>query len=177
MELWELIDSFHEPDGRPFTLHTVTGGEVLKELNQLRSDCSTGVNQIPVGPLTHIINVCISTSHIPRIWKTARITPIPKSDDLAGDWDYRPVSILPALSVVFERLVLKQLVSYMDEQSLLLSIISGFRKGHSSVTVLLGICNQLTRVMSREEVMMMVCADFSKAFDTVKFKFVLTKLH
>ena len=77
-ELWELIDSFHEPDGRPFTLSIVTDGEVFKELFQLRSDCSTGVDQIPVkyvklvrdqfiGPVTHIINVCVSTSHFPRI--------------------------------------------------------------------------------------------------------------
>ena len=77
-ELWELIDSFHEPDGRSFTLPTVTDGEVLKELYQLRSDCSTGVDQIPVkyvklvrdqfmGPVNHIINVCVSTSHFPRI--------------------------------------------------------------------------------------------------------------
>ena len=73
--------------------------------------------------------------------------------------------------------MLKQLVSYNDKQFLLLSTFSGFRKGHSTVTVLLGIRDQLIRVMSRGEVKIMVCVDISKAFDMVKLKSVLTKLH
>ena len=60
--------------------------EVLKEISL--PDYSTGVVQIPVkyvkqvgdllsGPLARIINVCISNSQFPRIWKTARISPVP----------------------------------------------------------------------------------------------------
>ena len=116
----------------------------------LRPDCSTGVDQIPVkyvkqvddfltGRLAHIINLCISNSQFPRIWKTARISSVPKVDNPKQNADYRPVFILPALSKVFERLVLKQLVHYIDEQSLLLLSISGFRKGKSTTIVLLGI--------------------------------------
>ena len=91
---------------------TFVVGEVLKEISLLRSDCSTGVDQIPVkyvkqvgdfptGPLAHIINVCISNSQFPRIWKTARISPVPEVDNPKQDADYRPVSILFALSKVF----------------------------------------------------------------------------
>ena len=53
--------------------------------------------------------------------------------------DYCPVSILPALSKEFEQFVLKQLIFYIDELSLLAPSISGFHKGHSTVTALLGI--------------------------------------
>ena len=91
---------------------TFVVGEVLKEISLLRSDCSTGVDQIPVkyvkqvgdfptGPLAHIINVCISNSQFPRIWKTARISPVPEVDNPKQDADYRPVSILLALFKVF----------------------------------------------------------------------------
>ena len=160
----------------------------MKELRHLRSDCSTGVDQIPVkfvklvseqlaGPLTHIINTCITSSTFPRIWKTARLTPINKTDHPQNETDYRPVSILPALSKVFERLVLKQLISYIEELSLLAPSISGFRKGHSTTTTLLGVRDDLLRAMKRGEVSVMVLADYSKAFDTVRFKTVLTKLH
>ena len=121
--------------------------------------------------------MCISNSQFPRIWKTARISPVPKVGNPKQDVDYRLVSILPALSKVFERLVLKQLVHYIDEQSLLLPSISGFRKGHSITTVLLGIRDDLIRAMRRGEVTMMVMADCSKAFDAVRFKSVLTKMH
>ena len=61
-----------------------------------------------------------------------------ETDHPQSEKDYRPVSILPALSKVFERLVLKQLISYIDEVSLLAPSISGFRKDHSTVTALLG---------------------------------------
>ena len=130
----DLTDPPTEPDRYPFQLRTVSTGEVLKEISLLRSDCSTGVDQIPVkyvkqvgdfltGPFAHIINVCISNSQFPRIWKTARISSVRKVDNPKQNADYRPVSILPALSKVFQRLVLKQLVHSIDEQSLLLPSI------------------------------------------------------
>ena len=90
---------------------------------------------------------------------------------------YRPVSILPVVLKVFERLGLKQLISFIDELSLLAPSISGFRKGHSTVTALLRIRDHLLRAMKRDEVSLMVFADYSKAFDTVCFKTVLTKMH
>ena len=104
--------------------------------------------------------------------------------------DYCPLSILPALSKEFEQFVLKQLISYIDELSLLTPSISCFRKGHSTVTALLGIrdeilramkrpglpaCRRLlkeiggvcTQAMKRDEVRLMVFTDYSKAFNTV----------
>ena len=183
----DLIDSPSEHDRYPFHLRTVSTEEVLKEISLLRPDCSTGIDQIPVkyvkqvgdfptGPLAHIINVCISNSQFPRIWKTASISPVPKVDNPKQNADYRPVSIPPALSKVFERLVLKQLVHSIDEQSLLFPSISSFRKGQSTTTGLLGIRDDLFRAMKRGEVTIMAMADYSKAFATVRFKSVLTKM-
>ena len=157
-DLVDLIDSPSEPDRYPFQLRTVSTEEVLKEISLLRPDCSTGIDQIPVkyvkqvgdfltGPLAHIINVCTSNSQFPRIWKTARISPDPKVDNPKQNADYRPVSILPVLSKVSERLVLKQLVHSIDEQFLLLPSISGFRKGQSTTTGLLGIRDDLIRAL------------------------------
>ena len=156
----DLIDSPPEPDRYPFQLCTVSTEEVVKEISLLNSDCYTGIDQIPVkyvkqvgdfltGPLAHIINVCISSSQFPRIWKTAHIS---LSNNPKQNAVHRPVSILPALSKVFERLVLKQLVHSIDEQSLLLPSISGFRKGQSTTTGLLPIRDDLIRAIKRGEV-------------------------
>lgn len=98
----------------------------------------------------------------------ARISPIPKIDHPKSENDYRPVSILPALSKVIERLVLQQLVSFIDAQSSFSENVSGFRKGHSTTTTVLGIRDDI-RVMKRGEVTLMVLADYSKAFDTISF--------
>ena len=99
----------------------------LRLLNRRRSNTVKFVKLVSehlAGPLTHIINACITSSTFPRTWKTARLSPIPKTDHPQNEKDYRPVSILPALSKVFERLVLKQLISSIEELSLLAPSIS-----------------------------------------------------
>ena len=75
---------------------------------------------------------------------------------------------------MFERLALNQLIVYINEEALL---DSRFRKGHSTTTVLLGIRYALIRASSRGEVTLMVCSDYSKAFDTVQCRSVVCKMH
>ena len=96
------------------------------------------------GPLMHIINTCIKDSYFPKTWKTARVSPIPKVNQPSCNSDYRPVSILPSLSKIFERF-LNQLVKYIDEQALLRPTMSGFRKGQSTITTLLDIRDALIK--------------------------------
>jgi hypothetical protein len=166
-----------------FSLRPVSHREELCEIDKLRSDTSTGIDNIPVkfvklarehlaGPLQCIINDYIARSAFPEAWKIARISPIPKVDQPLYEADYRPVSILPALSKVFERLVLNQMIAYIEERALL-----GFRKGHSTTTVFLGIRDALIRASKIGEVTLMVYANYSKAFDTVQFRSVRTKMH
>ena len=73
--------------------------------------------------------------------------------------------------------MLNQILVFIEKQALLASSISGYRKGHSTTTVLMGIRDDIIRAMKKGEVTLMVCADYSKAFDTVQFKAVLAKLH
>lgn len=186
-ELFQFIRGLTDKEGA-FHLESVTQREVLRTLKQLRSDCSNGPDQLPArfvklaagcmaDPLTTIINNCISKLYFPHVWKIARVSPIPKVDTPVSDDHLRPVSILPILSKVFEKLVASQMTDFCTRESLLRDTISSFRKGHSTSTVLLGIRDDLLSAMKRKEVTLMVLADFSKAFDTVCFKTAITKLH
>ena len=94
-----------------------------------------------------------------------------------SDAEYRPVSILPTLSKVLERLVLNQLNQLIDEEALLSPTVTRLRKGHSTTTVLMGIRDALIRASSRGEVTLMVYADYCNAFDTVQFRSVVSKMH
>ena len=134
------------------------------------------VTDIIAGPLTHIINAFIEISSFPEAWKIARITPIPKNESIASEADMRPISILPVLSKVFERLLHQQVLSFIDSHNLLKDNISGFRKGQWTTTVLLRIKDDIIKAMKRGEITLMVLADFSKAFDT-KYETVLKKLN
>ena len=91
--------------------------------------------------------------------------------------DYRPVSILPVMSKIFERVVMKQIVSFIDKEQLLYERVCGYRKGHSTVTALLGIKDMIMQAMGKGEITLMVLADFSKAFDTIDYKTLIHKMH
>ena len=170
-----------------FSIRQTTPQEVLKEIKLLRLDTSTGPDLIPVkflkpvseslaNPLTNIINSFIKFMDFPKIWKQARITPIPKVSNPMSNNDYRPISILPVLSKIYEKIVFNQLTDFIESQNLLSSKISGFGKGHSPSTVLLAIRDDIIKAKKCGEVTLMVLADFYKAFDTVNYRTVLHKM-
>ena len=186
-ELLGLVDSLPMQSGATFCLMQVSHNQVIKEIKELRSDSSTGADQIPVrfiksvandlaSPLAHIINACIEMSTFPSLWKIARISPIPKVESPFGENDFRPVSILPALSKIFERLVLRLLITFIEKAALFVHRMSGFRIGHSTTTTLIAIRDDLKRSMNRGEVSLVVFADYSKVFDTVRFSTALKRI-
>ena len=68
------------------------------------------------------------------------------------------------------------MTTFCESESVLRDTISSFRKGHPTNTVLMGMRDDLLRAMKKGEVTRMVLADFSKAFDTVNYKVLITKL-
>ena len=78
---------------------------------------------------------------------------------------------------IFERLVLNQIVAFIEKEQILNEKVCGFRKGHSTVTAFLGIRDMIVQAMGRGEITFMVLADFSKAFDTIDYKTLLYKMH
>ena len=128
------------------------------------------------SPLTDVINTCIKNLYFPSAWKLARICAIPKGNQIKSEKDLRPISILPVLSKVYERLIFRQLSDFIDKNNVLNSNISAYRKGQSTTTVLQAIRDDIVKAMKRSEVTMMILADFSKAFDTICFRNLITKM-
>ena len=172
--------------GENFQRKRVSQAEVFKELLNLQNDSSTGPDQIPTryiepvadiiaAPLTYIINTCIQANTFPEAWKIWRISPMPKTEAPKNNDDFRPIAILPVLSKIYERLVLKQQLSFIN--NCINDNMSGFRKGHSTATILMSMRDNIMRAMKKEELTLMLFADFSKTFDTLNFNKVLKKLH
>ena len=187
--LTAYIDSMTTDDNESvFSLRNVSQNEVYQEILRLRSDCSTGPDNIPsrfiklvakdlAGPLTKIINDSINLNLFPDSWKLSRISPIPKTDTPAEFDELRPIAILPVLSKIYEKLVAKQITTYLEDNKLLTEGIVGYRKGHSTTTALLKIRDDILNAMKQGEITLMVMADYSKAFDTVDFKTVIRKMN
>ena len=88
----------------------------------------------------------------------------------------RPISILPVMSKVYERLTFRQMNDFIEEHLIINSNISAYRKGQSIITVLQAILDDVIKAMRHGEITMMVLADFSKAFDTVQFSNLIMKM-
>jgi len=91
--------------------------------------------------------------------------------------DYRPISVLPVLSKVFERVILNQLCKFIEDKALYNETQSGFRKGHSTSTLLIKLRDDIKKAMAKSEVTLSILIDYSKAFDTIDHKNLLLKLH
>ena len=185
--LQKVINDLPEPENA-FTITGVSYADVRKAIKNLRDDCSTGHDQMPskyiklsideiCSPICHIINTSIHQSIFPSQWKISKISPIPKVDSPNESSDYRPISILPILSKVYERLIMLQMTNFLETEELLSQHQSGFRKGHCTVTTCIKIKNDILKAMHRGEITLAVLADFSKAFDTVDFETLIKKLH
>ena len=128
------------------------------------------------SPLTYIINECIRLSKFPTEWKWARISVIPKINNPTTGDDYRPISILPILSKVFERLIMKQLCNFIEINNIYSSTQAGYRRNHSTNTILTKMRDNVLNAMNKGEVIISILADFSKAFDTVDYTVLIKKL-
>ena len=170
-----------------FKLKHATFEEVQKILSNLKNDSATGFDNIPVkyikpvanhliSPLVHIINNCINQQVFPSKWKIARICPVPKIDNPRMAVDFRPISVLPILSKVYERVILSQLCLYIDSKEIYNLGQSGYRKGHSTISLLLKLRDDIRKAMNNSEVTLAVLIDYSKAFDTVDYKKLILKL-
>ena len=109
-------------------------------------------------------------------WKIARITPIFKDGDRAEKSNYRPISVLPVISKLFEKLVFNQLYQYMKENGLFTSDQSGFLRLHSTLTCLLKMSDDWYTGLDLGKLVGLVFIDLKKAFDTVDHDILCKKL-
>ena len=126
--------------------------------------------------LALIFNASIETSTFPDIWKVARVAPIYKEGEKSDKLNYRPISVLPVLSRIFEKLIYDQLYQYLDGSGFLTSDQSGFRPLHSTATCLLKCTDDWYSGMDKGHLTGLISIDLKKAFDTVDHKILCQKL-
>ena len=127
-------------------------------------------------PLTHIINCIFQSSLIPEEFKYAIVTPIHKAGDDSLFQNYRPISVLPVFSKVFERLLHSRLYSFFQTHSIICDEQFGFRKGFSTDMALLTTVDHITASLDSGLNVVGLFLDLKKAFDTVDYDVLLRKL-
>ena len=128
-------------------------------------------------PLTHILNLSISQGFFPDSMKIAKIVPLYKSGDPLLISNYRPVSVLPLFSKIFERIMYNRLMSFIKRHNILYKYQFGFREGHSTSMALTILIDHILSAIDKGEIVVGVFLDLKKAFDTVDHNILLSKIY
>ena len=164
-----------------------TVGEVRNLLRKLNGRKAAGLDKIPckllkvaadiIAPsLTKIYQRSIISGIFPLEWKLARVTPVFKKGKMNNPCNYRPISVIPTVAKIFEKIVYDQLYNYLNENNLLTSCQSGFRSLHSTLTALIETTNNWSVNIDDGLLNGVVFIDLQKAFDTIDHSILVCKL-
>ena len=126
--------------------------------------------------VTLILNQCLTNGIFPDKLKIVKVVPIHKSDDDTMFNNYRPISILPTLSKVFEKVIFNQVHEHFHVNKLYFSNQYGFRKKHSTELAVLEVLYRITYQLDQGMTPINIYLDLSHTFDTLDHDILLNKL-
>ena len=161
---------------------------VAKAIDKLKPKTSCGhdnisskllkfIKDIISGPISIIINQSLKTGIFPNKLKIAKVLPLFKKGENELIENYRPISLLPSISKIFERIVFDQLYKYLDSNNLLYKSQYGFRKKHSTEMASLELIDRIYHDLDNKKIPIAIFLDLSKAFDTLDHNILLHKLN
>ena len=180
-------DFLHQTTQPPLEFQPLVVDELKGIVHSFNSYKASGVDNIPMRviklsidiiaePLTEIINLSLANGCFPDTLKIAKVLPIFKTGDPEKLENYRPISILPSFSKLYEKVVYNRIYNYLTNYNLLYVNQFGFRRNHSTTMALIQLVNFIASAMDNREITAGVFLDLSKAFDTIDHQILLRKL-
>ncbi|MCP4990727.1 MAG: reverse transcriptase family protein, partial [Colwellia sp.] len=187
----KLVESYlRAPTDSKFTFNLVSDQDILDHIGTVTPKNSSGYDNlssktlIQIAPIIHpairiITNQSLITGIFPKKLKIAIVIPIykGKNADPNNFGNYRPISLLPTLSKIIEKVVHKQLYEYMDTNNLFNNSQYGFRKNHATEYAAMEFVDKVAETLNNKCTPFAIFIDLSKAFDTLDHQILLQKLN
>lgn len=164
-----------------------TEADIVDAIDEIRHNAAPGPDEIPpvllinckhsvARPIYLIWSTSFSSGIVPSCYKTSIITPLHKKDSRAISSNYRPVSLTSHIIKIFERVVRKKMVAFLESNKLLCANQHGFRTGHSCLTQLLHHFDDVYVNYLNGHDTDSIYLDYAKAFDKVDHALLIKKL-
>ncbi|CAH2087332.1 unnamed protein product [Euphydryas editha] len=189
---------YHNPNTYPFTQYNTsttllkkfkpcTSSEVSKIIDNLDNNSSSGIDQINNKTLKCIkdlilvelvacINKCLDEGSFPDSLKIAKVSPIYKSGLKTDPSNYRPISVLPVLSKIFEKILYTRIYQHLNDINFLFKKQYGFRPKSNTLAATIDLVTNIKNAIDKKQVAVGIFIDIKKAFDAVSHPLLLKKL-
>ena len=182
------LPSSDDDNSHPMLL-PITKSEFKQKLASAKSSSAPGSDGITYGllkicpdivfeKLVEILNFCLLIGYFPKQWRDAKVIMLQKSGkDHTNPKNYRPISLLPAVSKVFERLICERLVEFLEQNNLLNKYQAGYRKGRSTQEHIFRLAQQVYNGFKSQQCTYAIFLDCEAAFDAVWTNGLMFKLY
>ena len=170
-----------------FCLSNTSEEKVLKILTNIESSKAAGVDKISgrflkhgpnilPKPISTLCNLSVSQGVFPNACKVAKLKPIFKKGKKTNPSNYRPISLLPSISKIIERIIHDQENAFLSDEDIFYNYQSGFRGNHSTNLCLSFLTDKLLKGLDEGLLTGMILTDLKKAFVTIDHEILLQKL-
>lgn len=182
-------DFLREPVEQSFVFQNITETIIYDTLSKLKPKLSCGHDNISMNllkqimpcilsPVIYLFNLSFKTGYIPQDYKIAKIIPIFKAGEMNKFDNYRPISILSAFSKLMEKIVVCQMMKYLNKYKILYEHQYGFREKRDTSQPIMQLLNKIYQGLNKEnsEYTISIFIDLKKAFDTCDLEILLKKM-
>ena len=131
---------------------------------------------IMAGIISHLFNMSIKHGRFPNLLQNAKVVPCHKDESRLEMSNYRPISLLPTISKIFEKLMYSRLIDFIKKHNILYENQFGFQSGMSTEYAVNALLNNIIETLEKKEFGVCILLDFAKAFDTVNHEILISKL-
>ncbi len=181
------MDKLIERNPHSVFLKAVEENEIINIVKKCKNKTSTDCNGIDMSlikqviegvskPLAHICNLSFQTGTFPNQMKIAKVIPVYKTGSKHNFTNYRPVSILPQLSKIMEKLFNNRMDAFLEKHKLLSESQYGFRVNRSTSQAIMESIEEITDAIDNKKHAIGVFINLKKAFDTMNHNKLFNKL-